>query len=59
MTSLVTLDAAAAALCMPLSSLRRWVAQRRLATVKIGRRVLVERAEIDRLVAAHRRPALD
>lgn len=56
---LLTLDEAAVKLATPIATLRRWVAQRRIATVKIGRRVLVELTEIDRVIAAHRRPAID
>lgn len=60
MTSpLLTLDDAAVRLATPIATLRRWVAQRRITTVKIGRRVLVEASELDRVIAANRRPALD
>ena len=43
--------------CVP--TLRRWISQRKLASVKLGRRICVERSEIDRLIAAHRRPAIE
>jgi len=48
---LLTLRAAAELLGVSVWSLRRWSAQRRFAVVKLGRRVLVEEAEIRALVA--------
>jgi excisionase family DNA binding protein len=56
---LITLDDVAARLSTPLETVRRWVTKRQLATVKIGRRVLVELVELDRVIAANRRPAID
>ncbi|MGA8139652.1 MAG: helix-turn-helix domain-containing protein [Desulfobaccales bacterium] len=44
---LVTVADAAKRLCVSVASLRRWVSQRRMPYVKIGRRVLFNPADLD------------
>lgn len=53
------LDAAAIQERMPLSirTIRAWLSEDRLPTVRIGRRVFVDEATLDRWIEAKMRPA--
>lgn len=48
--SLVTVPEAAKLLCLQPSTIRKWLHERRIARVKIGRRTVVRRAELENLV---------
>ena len=54
---LVTLNTASQQLDTPVETLRHWVRQGRLAKFKLGRRVLLDQAEIDSLIEQSRTPA--
>ena len=55
---LVSFDAGAERLGLHAATLRLWAYQRKIASVKLGRRRLVPESEIDRLVATNLVPAL-
>lgn len=54
---LLTVPETAAALSLGEGTIRAWIASRRLAIVRLGRAVRIERAEVERLIAAGRSPA--
>jgi excisionase family DNA binding protein len=58
---LLTVEEAAERLAMAPATIRDWIGLRKIATVKFGthRRaaVRIEESEVERLIAAHRRPA--
>jgi excisionase family DNA binding protein len=54
---LLTVSQAAERLNLTRSCLRRWILERRVATVKLGRLVRVPASEVDRLIATGLRPA--
>ncbi len=56
---LLSLRDAAARLCIAVSTLRRWLRERRLAHVRCGRAVRIESTEVQRFIAANRHPASD
>lgn len=49
---------AAQALCLSPWTIRRYIADGKLRTVRIGRRVLIEPTELKRIVEAGRNPAV-
>ena len=54
---LVSLAQAAEKLAVSIHGLRRWVAERKIPVVRLGRRVLIKREDLDRLVEKIRFPA--
>jgi excisionase family DNA binding protein len=54
---LVSIEDAAKALSLSPWTLRAWATQGRLETVKLGRRRLVKKSELDRLASGAIRPA--
>lgn len=52
---LLTIDQAADFLGLSAWTLRYWVKAGKLPSVKLGRRVLIEKAELSRLVSENRR----
>ena len=54
---LINLDGAATYLGLQPSTLRRWVYERRIAFVKLGRRVLFRKEVLDDLIRDSERPA--
>lgn len=54
--ALLSIPAACARIGVSRASLYRLVAQRRLSLVKIGNRSLIDPADLDRLIAAAKRP---
>jgi excisionase family DNA binding protein len=54
---LIPLRDAAERLGLALGTLRRWSASRRIATVKIGGKVMILNRDLDALIARCRRPA--
>jgi excisionase family DNA binding protein len=55
MEGLLTIDQTAEFTGLSSWTIRYWINQGKLGSVKIGRRVLVERAELNKLVAENRR----
>ncbi len=55
---LMSVDEVATYLGLRPATIRRWVFERRLATVKLGRRVLIRRETVEELVKRNERPAL-
>lgn len=56
---LLTLNMVAERTSIALHTWRRWASCRKIPTVTIGRRVLIEEAELDKLVEEGRREAYD
>lgn len=54
---LKSIDEAAEYLGLQSSTLRRWVYERRLSVVKLGRRVLIRPEVLDELIKRGERPA--
>ena len=54
---LVSIASAAKELAVSIHGLRRWVAERKIPVVRLGRRVLIKREDLDRLVEKNRVPA--
>jgi excisionase family DNA binding protein len=52
---LMTANEAAEFLRLSISTIRAWTFQRRLATVKLGRRVLYRRQDLEKLVSENLR----
>jgi excisionase family DNA binding protein len=55
--TLLSVPQFAAALGVTSSCIRRWVLQRKVATVKLGRLIRVPATEVERLVSSGLRPA--
>jgi excisionase family DNA binding protein len=55
MEGLLTIDQTAEFTGLSAWTIRYWIKHGKLASVKIGRRVLVERTELNRLVSENRR----
>lgn len=55
---LLSIEQAAQRLGLRPITIRQWSATRRIARVKLGRRVLIPAAEIDRLIECNITPAL-
>lgn len=47
------------ALNITVACTRRWILERKIATIKIGRLIRIPASEVDRLVSAGLRPARD
>jgi excisionase family DNA binding protein len=56
-TELLTIQDFAGALHVTSACVRRWITERKITTVKLGRLVRIPAAEIDRLVQEGMRPA--
>lgn len=56
-SELITVGEAAAVLRLRVSTIRAWVLHRRINFVKLGRRVLIRRSDVDALVRASLVPA--
>lgn len=56
--SLLSITAVAQRLGLKEVTIRAWLARRRLAKVKLGRRTLIPAGEVDRLIAENLTPAL-
>jgi len=54
----LTVDEVAAYTRAPRASVYSWVQSRKIESVKLGKRVLVPRSEVERLIEQGRRPAL-
>lgn len=52
--SLLTVNEAAKSLTLSPWTLRKWLSEKRLSCVRLGRRIAIEPREIDRLIAAGR-----
>jgi excisionase family DNA binding protein len=57
-TQLITVDECAAELGVTIACIRRWVLERRIAVIKIGRLVKIPQTEVERIVTAGFRPVL-
>lgn len=55
---LINLDEGARYLGLQPSTLRRWIYERRIAYVKLGRRVLFRKEVLDELIQNSEKPAL-
>jgi excisionase family DNA binding protein len=55
-TELITVNECAAELGVTIACIRRWVLERRIAVVKIGRLVKIPQTEIERIVTEGFRP---
>jgi excisionase family DNA binding protein len=55
---LLTLDQVAELTHTPKNTIRFWIAQRRLSTVKLGRRRLVRRRDLEAFIEANTEEAL-
>lgn len=56
-SQLLSVPEFAAALNVSLACARRWILERRVATIKLGRLVRVPETEVQRLIAGGLRPA--
>jgi excisionase family DNA binding protein len=54
---LLTVPQAAEELNVTCSCLRRWILERRISVIRLGRLVRISQAELDRLIATGLRPA--
>lgn len=54
---LVSVAQAAKELSVTIYGLRRWIAERRIPVVRLGRRVLIKRADLEQFVEQNRQPA--
>jgi excisionase family DNA binding protein len=57
-TELLSIDAAAKLLGLRAVTVRQWASARRIARVKLGRRVLIPSSEVERLIEQSLIPAL-
>jgi excisionase family DNA binding protein len=57
MDELLTITEFASALKITPACVRRWIIEKRLSVVKLGRLVRIPRSEVDRLIADGFRPA--
>jgi excisionase family DNA binding protein len=55
--SLLTVPEAAESLRLTRAGVRRWILDARIATIRVGRRVLIPGSEIDRILKEGFRPA--
>jgi excisionase family DNA binding protein len=55
--TLLSVPQFAAALGVTPACIRRWILERKITTVKLGRLIRVPSSEVDRLVECGRRPA--
>jgi excisionase family DNA binding protein len=55
---LLSIDQAAARLGLRPVTVRQWASARRIARVKLGRRVLIPVSEVERVIEANLMPAL-
>jgi excisionase family DNA binding protein len=58
MDQLLSVEMAALRLGLKPITVRAWIAQRRIAVVRLGRRVLVPESEVTRLIKGNLVPAL-
>ena len=56
-TMLVSLVQAAKELSVSIHGLRRWVAERKIPVVRLGRRVLIKREDLEDFIRRNRHPA--
>jgi excisionase family DNA binding protein len=56
-TELMNVSEFAASLRVTAACIRRWILERRIAVVKVGRLVKIPKTEIDRVINAGLRPA--
>ncbi len=56
---LLSVDKAAKELDVTIHGLRRWIAERKIPVVRLGRRVLIRREDLDEFVRRNRIPARD
>jgi excisionase family DNA binding protein len=56
---LVSLEQAAKELSVSIHGLRRWVAERKISVVRLGRRVLIKRKDLDEFIEKNWVPARD
>jgi excisionase family DNA binding protein len=56
---LINIDDAARFLGLQPSTLRRWIYERKISYVKLGRRVLFRKEVIEQLIRASEKPALE
>jgi excisionase family DNA binding protein len=56
-SSLLSVPEFAAALNVSLACARRWILERRVATIKLGRLVRIPTSEVERLISSGLRPA--
>ena len=54
---LVSLEQAAKELSVSIHGLRRWVAERKIPVVRLGRRVLIKRKDLDEFIEKNWVPA--
>ena len=57
MSDLLTIPQFATALSVTIACVRRWIIEKRVAVVKLGRLVRIPQTEVDRLIADGFRPA--
>jgi excisionase family DNA binding protein len=55
--NLLNVDEFAEELGVTIACIRRWVLERRISTVKVGRRVKIPRSEAERIIEVGFRPA--
>jgi excisionase family DNA binding protein len=55
--SLLTVPEAAESIRLTRAGVRRWILEERIATIRVGRRVLIPGSEIDRILKEGFRPA--
>jgi excisionase family DNA binding protein len=57
MERLLSVDEAADVLGLSRWTIRKWLSEKKINSVRLGRRVLFESAELNRLIEAGRQPA--
>ena len=57
MSDLLTIPQFATALSVTIACVRRWIIEKRVSVVKLGRLVRIPHTEVDRLIADGFRPA--
>jgi excisionase family DNA binding protein len=58
-THLYSVEAAVPRLGVKVPTLRKWISQRRISYVRVGRRIFISDEEISRIVAAGTVPAIE
>jgi excisionase family DNA binding protein len=58
-THLNSIEAAVPRLGVKVPTLRKWISQRRISYVRVGRRIFISDEEISRIVAAGTVPAIE